>query len=357
MKAEIRVLYDGWALVDQPLSSPAIHLWEILTQLPGTVRAVLALPADPPPWLPANIEVQVCATAKTPAGQLRWEQRTLPRLAHQVRADLLHLTHSHAPLFASLPVVVSPTEYAGRQSGLAGPGLAARWRAALVAGARARPHTTLWPLDLPAPARPGPVIRFPFPAAPQVDRDQRQEPALPETFVLYHGPCDPDSLVHLMDVWSWANAPLGEDYPLVLLGLPPARRAWLENWLAGQGLQTYLYIPEALSPSDISLVYQRSSLLLHPAALTPWGDPLQRALSAGRPIVAAESDWADARVGPAAYLVPADDARGLGAACLTLIAQENVAAELAAAARQRSAGWEKQSYAAALEQLYRGLLV
>lgn len=354
MQAEIRVLYDGWPLVHLPDSSQTIHLWQILNHIPVGVKALLALPGPAPSWLPPTLVTQQWATPNTPAGQLRWEQHRLPLLARQQQADLIHLTHLHSPLLTATPVVISPAEYAGAPPERVG--LVSRLRAALATGAMARPRTMLWPQDLPAPEKFGAVTRLPLPSLDLTLSETEKALALPETFVLYHGPGDKNTLIQLLDVWSWASAPLGEDYPLLILGLDAARRAWLENWLAEHDLQAFLQFPPVQTPLDIQSIYQRCNLLLHPADLAPWGDAVYLGLALAKPIVAAETTWADARVGPAGYLVDRQDARGLGAACLTLIVQENIAAELAGAAEQRAREWQKKSFSTALEQVYRGLL-
>ncbi len=65
---------------------------------------------------------------------------------------------------------------------------------------------------------------------------------------------------------------------------------------------------------------------------------------------------ADALVGPAAYLVPAEETRSLGAALITVIVETEVADRLASAAVKRSARWHDPSFGAALHTAYRRVL-
>ena len=84
------VLYDGWTLFRGPLSSPALHLLDILSNLPEGIAAHLAVPeAVPsayPVRMPDGLAVHRIDTQDTPSGRLNWEQRILPRLAGRLGA-------------------------------------------------------------------------------------------------------------------------------------------------------------------------------------------------------------------------------------------------------------------------------
>jgi hypothetical protein len=108
--SSIKVLYDGWPLIDQPNSPAALHLLAILARLPEAVQPVVALPDTPPAWL-GQTPVHVQRIANTPYARLRWEQRVLPRLARQIGAALLHLTSTRVPLLDPAISVVSPCEF------------------------------------------------------------------------------------------------------------------------------------------------------------------------------------------------------------------------------------------------------
>jgi hypothetical protein len=92
----IQILYDGWTLCRSPLSSPALHLLDILENTPDGISAHAAVPEQAPEWLPEGLAVHRIDTPDTPGGRLRWEQRTLPGLARDLGARL-HLTTATAP--------------------------------------------------------------------------------------------------------------------------------------------------------------------------------------------------------------------------------------------------------------------
>ena len=111
----------------------------------------------------------------------------------------------------------------------------------------------------------------------------------------------------------------------------------------------------SLPPVELSFVaeiYRACAALFHPAAISPWGSPVRYALACGRPVVAAEDRFTDALVGPAAYLVPANNARALGAAVITVVVEEEVSERLSEAARQRAAAWDKDAFSQALLTAY-----
>ncbi len=72
--------------------------------------------------------------------------------------------------------------------------------------------------------------------------------------------------------------------------------------------------------------------------------------------MAAESDWADALVGPGAYLTPGEDSRAMGAALLTVLVNPEMAGRFSEAASQRAAAWDTDKYGSALLAAYREIL-
>ena len=65
------ILYDGWPLCRSPLSSPALHLLDIISNLPDGVSAHLAFPENAPEWPPDGLTLHRIDTADTPAGNER----------------------------------------------------------------------------------------------------------------------------------------------------------------------------------------------------------------------------------------------------------------------------------------------
>ena len=366
------ILYDGWALAYQSGSWEAIHLLSLLANLPTGVQASVALPAEPFESLPAGIESVFQPAKDKPWSRLRWEQSLLPALARSSRSDLLHLFQPRAALFGSTPQVISPAgldslfepssggcqiDGATVRSG----SLASRLRLALGQGGFSRAAGIFWPDDLPDPGLGSKLFKLPPVIHPKFADTIRESslPELPETYILYHGPQTVTALHQLVEAWSWATGSIGEYYPLLVLGFDQTGSARLNALLEQSALKKTVSLLPPLTLEATAYLYQNCTAVFHPADIPPWGNPLRNALFFGKPLVALETPFSDALVGPAGYLVKPgkpDLSRALGAALITVIVEENVAANLAQAARQRAAGWENSAFSSALEAAYQVLL-
>lgn len=365
------ILFDGWSLIYHPDSPAALHLLALLAYQPQQIEAIVAFPAEPPAWMP-DVRAHIQLTPDTPFERLRWEQRTLAKIAQQLGAGLIHLTTSTPALFGKAISLISPSEYGfSLDPGIAaqartgdhetGQALGERLRLALGSGGLERARAILWPEDLPSPVVSTPLLQLPpcvHPAFKPADNGDHTDLAsldLPETYVLYHGPGTPQALQPLLEAWSWAAGSFGESYPLVLLGLQSTGLDWLNRSLGKSDIGDTIHVLPPVQPGLIPGIYRGSAALLHTPEISPWGDPVRHALACGKPVVAVETVFTDAIVGPAAYLVPAGDARALGAALISVIVEEEVAAKLSRAALKRSRIWQKNDFGKALLDAYRSL--
>lgn len=353
----LRVLYDGWALIYHPDSPAALHLLALLENCPSEVEPVVALPSEPPDWLPNSAQVQVFPTEREGLNRLRWEQHSLPRLFKQIRADILHVTSLHPPLFGVPAVVVSPTGYHFSDPSMSR-SPAKRLREALSAGGMARARGMLWPDDLPVPETHLCVHTLPpiLPAVFQQDAALNSLPDsgldLPETFVVYHGPHSEVDLRRLFKAWTWTAGPIGEYYPLLLLGVERSSGQLFIRLSAEYGVSETVRALKPISPEQLARIYQSCSALFHPAPISPWGSSLRIALACGKPIVALERPDTDALVGSAGYLVPEGGARAQGAALITVIVEPVVSEQLSQAAIRRADAWDSSGFRPALLAVY-----
>lgn len=350
---KLRVLFDGWPLVYAPASPPALHVWELLSALPDEVEPVLALPSDRLNL--SGIEQAVFPTAPTRQSRFRWEQALLPILARRCRADLLHLTVPYPPLLRSVPCVVSPAEIFPQDFSLAGTGQ--RLRTAFGRGGLSQGTRVLWPADLPSPEWTEQVDRLPpyvhpLLSVPPAGEMPENGLHLPESFVFCPGVVNPSRLVNILAAWSWAWAGLGDDWALVFGDLSPEAERQLENLRKSTGITGPVETISYSNIEDYAALIHRAGAVFHFGPPAPWGDSLLHALASGLPVAAEDNPEVDARVGPAAYLAPADDARSLGAAVLTLIVEESVAEPIKQAALDRAAHWGVQGFTEQLSQVY-----
>ena len=354
-KGRLTVLFDAWPLARAPGSPHALHLQELLALLPPDVDPLLAIPAALPQ--PAPARTLLWAAADSGMGRLAWEQVILPQLARRCGACLLHTTSLSAPLFCSVPVVLSPAEAfpRGFSSGQEQRrGIGWRLRSALGRGGLDAAQAVLWPADLPAPPLPMAAVRR---MPPAVHPAFWMEPAVvqPEErgYVAAFGCFDNEGgLTDLLETWRWAAPAMGEDWTLRLAALPAGDGARLEQMRAAFHLPGRIQPAPLAGPLEAAALLAGAGAVLRLGPLSAWGDPLLHALAAGRPLASEEAWGVDARVGPAAYLAPSGDWRTLGAAVLTLLVEENVAEQVSQAARIRAAGWGSLSFSDQLREVY-----
>jgi glycosyltransferase involved in cell wall biosynthesis len=355
----INILLDGWGLVYEPQGSAALHLMTLLATKPAGVHYMVALPGSPPEWMPQDIKIASRPAADTAWGRLSWEQRVLPAIARQSAADLLHLVTQTPPLSIPIPVVVSPSDV--KVKGNAG-GPISRLRDAFAAGGMSRLSAIFLPDDMPNPEQDTrvytlpPVVHPGFIPEERSDIDLSMNAALPDTYVLYPDALEQLSLVRLLDAWSWAHSSLGDYYPLLFTGLSGSERKEIEVSVSKFGLTDGLQVFTVSSPLALPYLYRQSTAVFQMGSIPAWGNSARNALASGKPYVASASPQVEAIVGPAAYLAPAEDERGLGAALITVIVEESVTEQLSQAARKRSSAWEAESFSATLGEAYQEIL-
>jgi glycosyltransferase involved in cell wall biosynthesis len=355
----IRVLYDGWPLVFQPNSPAALHLLALFKARHSHVTLVVAAPAALPEWLPASVETHLIPGQDTQRGWLQWEQSILPHLAAELQADLLHLTHSHPPLFGKVPVLVSPGDYPIPEQRR---GFLSRLHEAVSSGGMARLRGLIWPEDLPAPGISTPIYHLP--AEPMPDEEDAtprslllaEQLDLPETYVLAScAPAEP-YMRRLLDSWSWAAGAIGEQYPLCIFGLDGASQEAFTILLREHSFGESVIVLPRLHPGTVPALVQGSAAVFHPGPLPPWGSIARLALAYGKPLAASASPLADALAGPAAYLAPETNPRLLGAALISVILEEKLAQRLAQIGRERAARWDSSQFSELIFEAYRAVI-
>jgi glycosyltransferase involved in cell wall biosynthesis len=329
-----------------------------------------------------DIRTYVNRSPDTPYGRLRWEQVSLPLIARQLGITLLHLTSPMAPLMGGLSILFSPCDFGvgiddwfgDLQGAEESSGFPARLRRSLARGGMARIKKILWPTDLPGGDKSSwlaglnPIVPPEFKPGAELNlhkvttgseslANQPKTIDLPETFILYHGPFDRTNLAQLVLSWKWAADAIGDNYPLLLLGLDISAKQEISRLAEANNLKSNLRALPDVSPDTLPVIYQSCSAVFHPAPISPWCGPVRLAMACGKPIVASETALTDAIVGPAAYLAPPGDVRSLGAALVTVIVEEQVAENLSTAAFQRSANWRVADFREQLRDIYNKALI
>lgn len=336
-----RVLFDGWPLVHEPLSAAAWHLRTLLALNPEGVQPLVALPTE------AGTSPGFEAIHLHSHDRAAWEQRLLPRLAEEHRADAIHTTSPAASLLGKTPTFVSPADSdAGSRS---------RLGKALAQGGLAR-AAILWPEDAPKTKLPGKLRSLPAVVHPDFKAGSAERPShldLPDEFLLVQGKLNEEEILRLLESWTWAAASIGELYPLVITDQNASMKEFLAARLPEFHVQDSVMVLDHVQAQDMPGIFRASSAVVFLGEPEAWGNALRHALACGKAVVARQGSNTEAMVGPAAYLVPAEDLRAFGAAMITVVVDENAREKLEEGARGRAAHWSAGKFKDALLESYR----
>lgn len=347
----MRVLLDGWQLVYNPLSAAAFHALEILEIRSEEVELVLALPAQKPAWLTEDVRVFELIRPCSAFNHLRWVQIDVPRIARQVKAEIIHSVQAAAPLFASQSLIYSPTDR------LRGENFRRTFWERLdeASGWGGASRAVL--MDRKAVFEPKePKVDF-----EQVDKPIRQTFSclITDFFSIPHSPYflyqsfgDWERLQFLLQLWSKTTAHLGDQSSLAIICVDFEEKERIEAHSSPEFLQTLQLYVDVTPPQGLALLREATAVIqLEDEPL--WGGMASRAIGQGVPVVGFEIPSLDNAIGEAGYLVPEGDERTLSAALMTLIVEEEVLQNLRAKAQQQARRWAQELFREGLLRLYR----
>ena len=313
----MHVAVDGSPLIEQPNSPISLHLIEWLSALQGAGAAVsLLYPSGELPPIPDEISTQILAPNEGPWGRLRYEQRNLPRVAGDLKADLLLVGEGRAPLASPCPIATVSSFARNQRS----PGLTAKLAfAAGSAGSRGA-SAKLFPGDLSSPS--GRTGYAPFVA--QAFKNSPVEKG--EEYVLCYG-FNRKDIPLILSAWTWVDGSMGDTVPLTFLGADTIQTAEIHSTAAELGVEASVRTQSEVTYHDLAKLYAGAAAYLG-TDFEADGQALRWALAAGTPVVGLKTPGFESVLGGAAYLVPPGDSRNLGAACLTVLIQERVSEPL-----------------------------
>ncbi len=352
----MRIALNGWPLApgaqeNAPglgLDLAAHALLTIAAELPGHApdwEFTVVHPAGDLIPLPDGLAAAAVAAGTSAWARIRFEQWSLPAALHRTGARALWTSVPSAPLRSPVPVLV-PADLSAAEP--VGGSVAARLQRALARAGTDGAALRHIPEDLPIPlpvagnyVRLPPVVGsffHPDPAAG--DPKSLERCGIEGPFVLTHNP-PASEIAPLLAAWSWVAAALGDSYSWVVVGLDKRRQRFAQEQISRRGLSDSVSLMRSAPLLDLPALYRSASAFL--GAGRPEGHELRHALACGLPIAAGSSGSVAHVVGPAGYLVPYGDTRLLGAACLAVLVQEDLAVSLRekALARARAyRGWE-----------------
>jgi len=283
------------------------------------------------PELPPGVRAQPVRPIRRGWERLQYDQITLPRAAAEGGAQLLLILGEQVPLRARIPIVAVPPVVPRPPT--AGGGLELLRGAAGRAGLRGA-SSVLMAADLTQGKLAGrfyaPFVSPPFmrPAVESADTERAR--------VLCYD-TDPRDIRRALAAWTWVDGSLGDTYPLQFLTWDPQTA----ELIAATAAEFDVVESVAAGPpsGDLSELFRTAAAFLSVRPLA-WGQPFRWALASGVPVAAFESPAAGSIVGDAGYLVRDGDTRALGAACLSLLVQDELAESLRVKGHLRAAAYQ-----------------
>ena len=169
----------------------------------------------------------------------------------------------------------------------------------------------------------------------------------PETYVLYLGGYElHKNVMTLLHAYTFVAQALGKDYPLLLAGRKP--EAVSDNYpdydgmIARAGLSDHVRWLGYVDEADKPLLYRRASVFAFPSRREGFGLPPLEAMACGTPVVVADGGSLPEVVGSAGFVIAPDDARGMAGAIISILVDDDLAADLRRQGPEQAAkfNWE-----------------
>lgn len=342
----MHVAVNGW-FWDIPNSGSGQYLRRLMRYLPkvdSNLKISLVMPPHNPNPDDVPDSIDIIATGNksktSKLGKVWFEQRTFPKMAEKIGADLAHIPYWGGPLSINIPQVVSVLDVIPLLYPLYAGGFFQRLYVEMVTqSALVADHviTISYTSQVDIEKLIGvhkDKITVTYLAPDEVyhpqmgkERDEavREKYNLPEQFVLGGMGFDARKQVNeLLLAYTYIAPTEGQSTPLVLAGKEPdwdnplfpnlpeyIRRLELEDYVQWIG-----YVDEEDKPS----LYRLAEVFAFPSEYEGFGFPPLEAMASGTPAVVWNSVVADEIYGDGAYFV--DTARELGAAIISLLLQK-----------------------------------
>jgi glycosyltransferase involved in cell wall biosynthesis len=278
-------------------------------------------------------------------GKVLFEQIGFPQACRRLGADLIHVPYWGSPLRSPAPTVVTVhdliplllREYRG--------GLLARLYTSLVtAAARGAEHVITDSYASKSDAVEGLSIPADRVTAIHLAADGRFTPGpadpailarydLPDRYILYLGGFDVrKNIAGLLHAFTFVGPAIGDQYPLVLAGRPPARPSRrfpdVHGLVEELGLGEWVRVTGFVDEVDKLAIYRGAAVVVQPSRYEGFGLTALEAMACGRPVVVSDRSSLPEVVGSAGFAVDPDDIRGIAGAIIACAIQEDLKEEL-----------------------------
>ncbi len=340
----MHVALNGW-FWGQPATGSGQYLHQLVANLRRVAPELelsLVLPphGSKPDDMPKGVRALQVEGFGGKLGKVTFEQRSFPRAAHQLNADIAHVPYWGTPLACPTRLVTTvldvipllyPVYNAGAFTGL--------YTSLVSVAARGSNHiitiSETAKLDIEeqlgiaderiAVTYLAPDERFHPRLGSERDETVRQKYDLPERFVLYLGGFDWRKQVNnLLLAYTWVGEADGETFPLVIAGREPnydnklypdlreySRRLGIEDYLRWIG-----FVDEADKPA----LYRLADVFVFPSLYEGFGLMALEAIASGTPVVASDAIVFEEILEDAAYIV--NNPRAMAGAIIALLIQQ-----------------------------------
>ena len=342
----MHIALNGW-FYDRESTGSGQYLRQLLAHLPKVapdIELSLILPPHlrAPADLPAGIRAVESGRRQRSGklGKVYFEQRTFPRLARALKADIAHVPYWGTPLSCPIKLVTTVLDVIPLLYPIYSQGLFTSLYTSLVsAAARGSNHiitiseTAKVDIEdqLKIPEQQitvtylAPDERFHPRVGAERDAEVRRKYDLPDQFALYLGGFDWRKQVNtLLLAYTYVGEADGEAFPLVIAGREPRYddRLFpdLRQYSRQLNIQDYLrwigFVDEADKPS----LYRLADVFVFPSLYEGFGLMALEAMASGTPVVTSDAIVFEEVLEDAAYIV--NNAREMAGAIIALLIQQ-----------------------------------
>lgn len=342
----MHIAINGW-FWNQEFTGSGQYLRNLVTYLlkvDPSLELSLILPPhiQHPDDVPEQVNVVQTGNASrmSKVGKVWFEQRTFPKLAQQLNADIAHVPYWGTPLSCAVPLVTSVLDVIPLLFPIYNQGFFTSLYTSLVsATVRGSGHiitiSETAKIDIEEQLSiPEEKIAVTYLAQDErfhprmgADRDDavRKKYDLPEQFVLYLGGFDWRKQVNqLMLAYTWVGEAEGDNIPLVIAGREPewddALFPNLRDYAKKLDIEEYIqwigFVDEADKPS----LYRLADVYVFPSLYEGFGLMALEAMASGTPVVTSNAIVFEEVLEDGAYIV--DNPRQMAGAIIALLVQE-----------------------------------
>lgn len=342
----MHIAINGW-FWNHEFAGSGQYLRNLVTYLikvdPNLELSLIMPPHIPnPDGVPDQVNIVKTGNARKTSkfGKVMFEQRTFPRLATRLNADIAHVPYWGTPLSCQIPLVTSVLDVIPLLFPIYNQGFFTSLYTSLVSTTALGSGQIITisetakidieeQLDIPEEKITVTYLaqdeRFHPRMGAERDESVREKYDLPEQFVLYLGGFDWRKQVNeLLLAYTYVGEAEGDNIPLVIAGLEPewddqlfpnlreyAKKLNIEDYVRWIG-----FVDEADKPS----LYRLADVFVFPSIYEGFGLMALEAMASGTPVVTSNAIVFEEVLEDGAYMV--DSARQMAGAIIALLIQE-----------------------------------